>query len=86
MGQLKDETTRRSFLKVGVAAAAALGMSDLFGATAQAAPDLGVAPTTLRSGPAGQQLSIVDSHCHATPVWTAAALAISWSALFSPNS
>lgn len=31
MGHLKDETSRRSFLKAGVAAVAALGLTDLGG-------------------------------------------------------
>jgi L-fuconolactonase len=71
MDCLKDETSRRSFLKAGIAAAAALGTTDLFTAPAQAAHEVTEAPATIRSGPAGQQLSIVDSHCHATPVWYA---------------
>jgi len=71
MGHLKVETSRRSFLKAGAAAAAALGMADLFSSPAQAAAQPGAVPTPLRSDPADQPLSVVDAHCHATPVWYA---------------
>jgi len=71
MDCLRDETSRRSFLKAGIATAAALGTAEFFSGPAQAAPEVAVAPATVRSGPAGQQRSIVDSHCHATPVWYA---------------
>ena len=71
MSQFNDESSRRTFLKAGVAAVAAIGMADLLSASAQAASEVTAAPVTVRSGPAAQGMTIMDSHCHATPVWYA---------------
>jgi L-fuconolactonase len=71
MDHVKDEASRRSFLKVGIAAAAAFGMADLLHASAQAAPEVTMSPTTVRASAAAEGMTIVDSHCHATPVWYA---------------
>jgi L-fuconolactonase len=71
MQHFRDEASRRTFLKAGLAAAAAIGMADLLSVPAQASPEIAVTSASTRSGPAAQSMVIVDSHCHATPVWYA---------------
>src|SRR4051812_28334550 len=71
MSHQQAETSRRSFLKRAVAGAIALGMADLGSAQADAAPAVAAASGSLRAAPAEQSMMIVDSHCHATPVWYA---------------
>jgi L-fuconolactonase len=71
MSSQQAETSRRSFLKAGAAGVIALGTMDLLSAQANAAPSVDAASESLRAGPAEQSMMIVDSHCHATPVWYA---------------
>jgi len=71
MSHQQAETSRRSFLKAGVAGVIALGMADLQSAQVEAAPAVATASGSARLAPADQSMMIVDSHCHATPVWYA---------------
>jgi L-fuconolactonase len=61
--------SRRSFLKAGAIAATAIGMTDLLTAPVDASPRAATAAEGLRAAPLDQAMTIVDSHCHATPVW-----------------
>lgn len=71
MSSSDHETSRRSFLKAGAAAAVGLGMLDLTSTPVQAAGRVvvGAREGAVEAAPAAQQMMIVDSHCHATPVW-----------------
>lgn len=71
MSNRQAESSRRSFLKAGVAGAIALGMADLIGTEQAAASPVEAASESVRAAPADQSMMIVDSHCHATPVWYA---------------
>src|SRR5215217_7687477 len=61
--------SRRSFLKAGAIAATAVGMTDLLIAPVDASPHATIASAGLLGAPLDQAMTIVDSHCHATPVW-----------------
>src|SRR5690349_6739472 len=71
MRDRQAETSRRSFLKAGAAGVIALSMTDLLSSQVEAAPIGATTVEPLRAGPAEQSMMIVDSHCHATPVWYA---------------
>lgn len=61
--------SRRSFLKAAAVAATAVGMTDLLLAPAEASSPASRAVEGLRAAPLDQAMTIVDSHCHATPIW-----------------
>lgn len=72
MSRLDDAVSRRSLLKAGAVAATTLGMAGLVGRTteaAQATQAPGIVVEAVQAAPHQQGMTIVDSHCHATPIW-----------------
>ena len=69
MSSSDDGISRRSFLKAGAVAASALGMTHLLGTPAAAAQQTAVSSEDAQVAPLNQGMTIVDSHCHATPMW-----------------
>jgi L-fuconolactonase len=69
MSRANDAASRRSLLKAGAVAATTLGIAGLFGGSTQAAQPPGTVAEPAQAAPLDQTMTIVDSHCHATPIW-----------------
>jgi L-fuconolactonase len=64
-----DGVSRRTFLKAGAVAATAFGMTDLLGGSVMASEPAIRANEDVQAAPLEQGMTIVDAHCHATPIW-----------------